>query len=71
MVASPLPELLSEIMPVDEEMAEFALLLPRWQAKALQDAADAQGISSGRFLRRLLEQHLPSREPKVRWVDFG
>jgi hypothetical protein len=43
-----------EITPLDHEVVELALLLPRWQAEALEDAAHARGLTAGQLLRKLV-----------------
>jgi len=43
-----------EITPLDNEVVELALLLPRWQAEALEDAAHARGLTAGQLLRKLV-----------------
>lgn len=40
--------------PVDNEIVELALLVPRWQAEALEEAAHDRGISTGQMLRRMI-----------------
>ena len=47
-----------EITPIDQEVVELALLLPRWQAEALEDAAHARGLTAGQLLRRLVAKGL-------------
>jgi hypothetical protein len=43
-----------EINPLDSEVVELSLLLPRWQAEALEEAANNRGISAGQMLRRMI-----------------
>jgi len=43
-----------EITPIDNEVVELALLLPRWQAAALEDAAHQRGLTTGQMLRKLI-----------------
>jgi hypothetical protein len=43
-----------EITPLDSEVVELALLLPRWQAEALETAAHAHGLTAGQLLRKLV-----------------
>lgn len=43
-----------EMFPLDPEVIELALLLPRWQAMALETAAKQRGISAGQMLRRMI-----------------
>lgn len=38
----------------DHEVVELQLLLPRWQAAALDAAARARGMTSGQILRRVI-----------------
>ncbi len=38
----------------DHEVVELQLLLPRWQAAALEAAARARGMTSGQILRRVI-----------------
>jgi hypothetical protein len=58
-------DLLGDTMPVDamllghparldQEVVELALLLPRWQAEALEDAARSRGMTTGQMLRRVI-----------------
>ncbi len=39
---------------IDHEVVELQLLLPRWQAAALAQAAQARGMTSGQILRRVI-----------------
>jgi hypothetical protein len=48
--AAPVPEMTA----LDPEMIEVALLLPRWQAVALQAAARQRGLSAAQMLRRMI-----------------
>jgi hypothetical protein len=36
------------------EVVELQLLLPRWQAQALEEAARARGMTTGQVLRRVI-----------------
>ena len=38
----------------DHEVVELQLLLPRWQALALEAAAHRRGMTSGQILRRVI-----------------
>lgn len=38
----------------DQEVVELQLLLPRWQAAALDAAARERGMTSGQILRRVI-----------------
>lgn len=44
----------SDISRLDGEMVELALLLPSWQAAALELAAQDQGLSPGQMIRQLV-----------------
>lgn len=44
----------SEISRLDGEMVELALLLPSWQADALELAAQDQGVTAGQMIRHLI-----------------
>jgi hypothetical protein len=48
---------------IDQEVVEMALLLPRWQADALEDAARSRGMTTGQMLRRVIAD-LFSVQPK-------
>lgn len=43
---------------MDFEVVELPLLLPRWQAAALEAAAGARGMTTGQMLRRYLAEML-------------
>jgi hypothetical protein len=43
-----------EITPLDNEVVELALLLPRWQAEALEEVAYNRGLTAGQMLRKLV-----------------
>jgi hypothetical protein len=51
--------------PLDSEVVELNLLLPRWQAEALEEAAHDRGLTAGQMLRKLigvcLKEPLPAR----------
>jgi hypothetical protein len=44
----------------DQDVVEMPLLLPRWQADALEDAARSRGMTSGQMLRRIIAEFLPA-----------
>ncbi len=44
----------SDISRLDAEMVELALLLPSWQASALESAANDQGLTAGQMVRHLI-----------------
>jgi len=50
-----------EITPIDDEIVELALLLPRWQAEALEAAAYNRGITAGQMLRKLVAMSLKAQ----------
>jgi len=52
-----------EITPIDNEVVELALLLPRWQAEALEDAAHRRGLTTGQMLRKMIGSSLKDRTP--------
>jgi len=52
-----------EITPLDSEVVELSLLLPRWQAEALEQAAHNRGITAGQMLRRLIGATLATSDP--------
>jgi hypothetical protein len=39
---------------LDQEVVELPLLLPRWQALALESAARRRGMTTGQMLRRVI-----------------
>jgi len=39
---------------LDQEVVELPLLLPRWQAVALEAAASRRGMTTGQMLRRVI-----------------
>lgn len=39
---------------MDQEVVELPLLLPRWQAAALEAAARRRGMTTGQMLRRVI-----------------
>ena len=51
-----------EITPLDDEVVELALLLPRRQAEALEEAAHARGLTAGQMLRKLIGRGLRDME---------
>jgi hypothetical protein len=44
----------TDMLQFDAEMVELALLLPRWQALALETAAKQRGLGAGQLLRRMI-----------------
>jgi hypothetical protein len=49
--------------PLDLEMAEMSLLLPRAQALGLIEAAKQQGMTVAQFMRRLVSRALAELTP--------
>lgn len=45
---------------LDADVVEMPLLLPRWQADALEDAARRRGMTTGQMLRRVIAELFPS-----------
>ena len=46
---------------LDCEVAELSLLLPAWQVAALEQAAQAEGITVAQLLRRAVQRTLMQR----------
>lgn len=44
----------SEYTRSDMEVVELPLLLPRWQAEILEEAATRRGMTTGQILRRVI-----------------
>jgi hypothetical protein len=42
----------------DEDVVEIPLLIPNWQAEALESAAHDQGLTAGELIRQLLLNYL-------------
>ena len=45
--------------PFGEPTVELSLLLPGWQAAALESAAHSEGLTTAQLLRRLIQDYLP------------
>ena len=58
MLAKNCPDEMHRFDTLDSEMAELSLLLPAWQVSALEQAAQAEGITVGQLLRRLVNKTL-------------
>jgi hypothetical protein len=54
-----------EPFPVDQEMAEMSLLLPRAQAMGLIDAAKIQGVTVAQLMRRLVARAIAELAPRA------
>jgi hypothetical protein len=50
----------SDANRMDQEVVEFPLLLPLWQAVELEAAARRRGMTTGQMIRRLLGEMLAS-----------
>jgi hypothetical protein len=53
-----------EFTPLDNEVVEMSLLLPRWQAAALEQAAHDRGLTAGQMLRKLIGATLKAEAAK-------
>jgi hypothetical protein len=51
----------SDAARTDQEVVEFPLLLPRWQALELEAAASRRGMTTGQMIRRLLGELLAAQ----------
>jgi hypothetical protein len=49
----------AESVRVANEVIELQLLLPRWQAAALESAARSRGMTTGQILRRVIADLFP------------
>jgi hypothetical protein len=45
----------------DSEVTELSLLLPAWQISALEQAAQAEGMTVAQLLRRVINRTLSNR----------
>jgi hypothetical protein len=54
-----------DMTSLDADVIEMSLLLPRWQALALQSAARQRGMSAAQMLRRLIGATIGERQPTV------
>ena len=55
----------SEAVRTDQEVIEFPLLLPRWQALELEAVARRRGMTTGQMIRRFLGEMLASHPAAV------
>jgi len=55
----------SDVARTDQEVIEFPLLLPRWQAVELEAAASRRGMTTGQMIRRLLGELLAAQPAPV------
>jgi hypothetical protein len=51
----------SDAARTDQEVVEFPLLLPLWQAVELEAAARRRGMTTGQMIRRMLGEMLASQ----------
>jgi hypothetical protein len=60
----PDPSRFSDLPPpgVASDVAEISLLLPGWQLEALENAAEARGLTSAQLVRRLLRDFINRQE---------
>jgi hypothetical protein len=58
MIAKNYPEESFRPPPLDAEVTELSLLLPVWQVSALEQAAEAEGITVAQLLRRIVNKSL-------------
>ncbi len=61
MLAKNCPDETLRLEGLDGEVAELSLLLPAWQIDALEQAAQAEGITVAQLLRRLVNRTLAQR----------
>lgn len=47
--------------PGSEEIVELSLLLPAWQAEALEAAAHGRGLTTGQMLRSIIREFTRKR----------
>jgi hypothetical protein len=45
-------------VPRPDGVVELSLLLPQWQAEALEVAANDRGLTAGQMLRRVINSYL-------------
>lgn len=51
----------SDVARQDQEVVELHLLLPQWQAVALEAAARRRGMTTGQMLRRVIGELLAAQ----------
>jgi hypothetical protein len=52
-----------DLARLDGDMVELALLLPTWQAEALETAAQDQGLTTAQMVRRLIRDFFDHLHP--------
>lgn len=63
---TPVSPMNGAIARLDGEMVELSVLLPSWQAEALESAAQNQGLTTAQMVRFLIRDffsNLPAFEP--------
>lgn len=63
---TPANRMTSGVAHLDNEMVELSVLLPSWQAEALESAAQNQGLTTAQMVRFLIRDffaQLPAFEP--------
>ena len=48
------------VVSLDAEVAELSVLVPSWQAAAIEKVAGIKGISAGQLVRSILQQVINS-----------
>lgn len=61
MIANNCPDEALPFDGLDSEVAELSLLLPVWQIGALEQAAQAEGVTVAQLLRRIVNRTLTQR----------
>jgi hypothetical protein len=61
----------AELSPLDGEMVELALLLPSWQAEALETSAQQHGQTAGQVLRALIGDYCRRAGSAVPYADLN
>ena len=56
----------ADVARQDQEVVELPLLLPRYQALELEDAANRRGMTTGQLLRRTIGEMLRASQPASR-----
>jgi hypothetical protein len=55
-----------EMPRASEELEELSLLIPSWQILALAEAAEGEGMTVGKYVRRMVNQAIAAYERKPR-----
>jgi hypothetical protein len=59
-----------QVLWVDEAMAELSLLLPGWQAAALEQLAISWGLTLGELIRQLIRNCLATQGVFEVWTSW-